>query len=198
MKRSRNRALPTMPGMSAVLLAIVGGVLIFSGVVAVALSAPDEAGRGEEDSLPRLLVLPLTVGQAQAGVQAGTPLALVKGLAEKAQCPTGMVDMLGYCIDRSPTRTFVNWYEAADHCQVQGKRLCTNTEWLQACDASPLNGVEDMPGQQSEWLSNWVFEPSDQVFDAMDHGYFRCRTSSHPWPTYRPYQIKWFRCCASQ
>jgi len=111
-------------------------------------------------------------------------------------CPSEMVDMAGYCIDRNPTRTFVNWYEAADQCQALGKRLCTNSEWLQACDAAPLNGVEEIPGQQSEWLANWVFEPSDQVFDAIERGYFRCRTTSHPWPSYRPYQIKWFRCCA--
>jgi hypothetical protein len=110
-------------------------------------------------------------------------------------CPGDMVDMGGYCIDRHPTKTFVNWYEAADQCQLQKKRLCTNSEWLQACDASPLNEVEEMPGRHSEWLDKWVFETSDKVFDAMDHGYFRCRTSSHPWPSYRPYQIKWFRCC---
>lgn len=112
-------------------------------------------------------------------------------------CPSNMVDMAGYCIDREPTRNFLNWYDAADQCQVQGKRLCTNVEWLQTCDAAPLNGAEGMPGRQSEWLSNWVFEPSDQVFDALEHGYFRCRTSSHPWPTYRPYEVKWYRCCAS-
>jgi len=116
-------------------------------------------------------------------------------LAESKACLGDMVDMGGYCIDRHPTKTFVNWYEAADQCQLHQKRLCTNSEWLQACDASPLNEVEEMPGRQSEWLDKWVFETSDQVFDAMDRGYFRCRTSSHPWPSYRPYQIKWFRCC---
>lgn len=112
-------------------------------------------------------------------------------------CPANMVDMAGYCIDREPTRVFLNWYEAGDQCHGLGKRLCTNNEWIQACDAAPLNGAEGMPGRQSEWLSSWVFEPSDQVFDALEHGYFRCRTSSHPWPTYRPYEIKWYRCCAS-
>jgi len=112
-------------------------------------------------------------------------------------CPAGMMDMGGYCIDQQPRREFVNWYEAADQCQVRGKRLCSNTEWLQACDAAPINEVEEMPSQQTEWLDKWVFETSDQVFDALDRGYFRCRTSSHPWPTYRPYQIKWFRCCVN-
>ena len=120
-----------------------------------------------------------------------------KGSQGQQTCPSNMIDMAGYCIDREPTRTFLNWYEAADQCQASGKRLCTNNEWLQTCDAAPLNGAESMPGRQSEWLSSWVFEPSDQVFDALEHGYFRCRTSSHPWPTYRPYEVKWFRCCAS-
>lgn len=186
---------------SAWLLAAVSGVVMLAALGVLAPDVPaDRAWRGEgEQSLPRLrVILPFTVEQAHAGVAAGAPFELLAGRAENTRCPNEMVDMSGYCIDRSPTRTFLNWYEAADQCQAQGKRLCTNAEWLQACDAAPLNGVEEMPGQQSEWLSNWVFEPSDQVFDALDRGYFRCRTSSHPWPTYRPYQIKWFRCCASQ
>lgn len=142
-------------------------------------------------ALATLLSVPSSLSFQGNALTAGYPVSL----AESKACLGDMVDMGGYCIDRHPTKTFVNWYEAADQCQLHQKRLCTNSEWLQACDASPLNEVEEMPGRQSEWLDKWVFETSDQVFDAMDRGYFRCRTSSHPWPSYRPYQIKWFRCC---
>jgi len=108
-------------------------------------------------------------------------------------CSEEMSDMGGFCIDKQPSPGQANWYDAADFCQARGKRLCTNEEWLQACDASPINAVAAMPGL--EWLANWVFETSEKVFDAMDHGYFRCRTSSQPRPASRPFEVRKFRCC---
>jgi len=108
-------------------------------------------------------------------------------------CPNDMADMGGYCVDRQPSPSMANWYTAADMCQARGTRLCSNEEWLQACDAAPINAVAAMPGL--EWLGNWVFETSDQVFDALEHGYFRCRTSSQPRPPSRPFEVKKFRCC---
>ena len=110
-------------------------------------------------------------------------------------CPEGMTDMGAYCIDKQMTPAPANWYVAADFCQAKGKRLCANEEWLQACDASPLNGVESMPEGGPEWLSSWVFDTSGEVFDSMEHGYFRCRTSSQPRPSSRPFEPRPFRCC---
>lgn len=113
----------------------------------------------------------------------------------RTPCPENMADMGGYCIDRQLNRSSANWYAAADSCQAQGKRLCSNEEWLQACDAAPLNGVKAMPEGGPEWLSRWVFDTSDQAFDAVDHGYFRCRTSSQPRPSSRPFELRQYRCC---
>ena len=113
---------------------------------------------------------------------------------EKA-CPDDMVNLGDYCIDRQKSRTKENWFEAAEACDVAGKRLCTNTEWLKACDGSPINEVEDMPGLESQWLDQWVYETSTDTFVNLNRGYFRCTSVSHPWPSYRPREHKWFRCC---
>lgn len=112
-------------------------------------------------------------------------------------CPEDMVDMEGFCIDRIPVRSRVNWYASSEACEAQGKRLCTNEEWLDACDVAPNNEVEMMPppNDESEWLHNWVFETSSKVFASVNRGYYRCTTVSHPWPSDRPYAIKWYRCC---
>ena len=112
-------------------------------------------------------------------------------------CPPDMSDLGSYCIDKIPVRSQVSWYASAEACEAQGKRLCTNDEWLNACDTSPANGVEQIPPprNESEWLANWVFETSSKVFASIDRGYYRCVTESHPWPSDRPYAIKWYRCC---
>ena len=112
-------------------------------------------------------------------------------------CPEDMADMGEYCIDRIPVRSQVNWYVSSEACEAQGKRLCTNEEWLEACDVAPNNEVEMLPPpkDESEWLHNWVFETSSKVFKSVNRGYYRCTTVSHPWPSDRPYAIKWYRCC---
>ena len=112
-------------------------------------------------------------------------------------CPEDMADMEGFCIDRIPVRSRVNWYVSSEACEAQGKRLCTNEEWLDACDVAPNNEVEMLPPphDESEWLHNWVFETSSKVFASVNRGYYRCTTVSHPWPSDRPYTTKWYRCC---
>lgn len=175
------------------------GKIVMAGIILMAVSSPTEGpplveGIGEslalsyEDTsnLPRLWV-PVVNG--------GTVMRTVMKGGARPSCPENMSDMGGYCIDKQPIPAPANWYAAADSCQASGKRLCSNEEWLQACDASPLNGVSAMPEGGPEWLSNWVFDTSDQVFDSLDHGYFRCRTSSQPRPTSRPFEIRKFRCC---
>lgn len=115
---------------------------------------------------------------------------------DSGACPADMVDLEDFCIDRSQITEGRTWYKAADFCHARGKRLCSISEWITACDGSPINGVEDMPGRQSQWVDSWVYETSTQVFDAVDHGFFRCSSISHPWTQYRPLESKWFRCCA--
>ncbi len=110
-------------------------------------------------------------------------------------CPGEMVDMGEYCIDRNQITSGLTWYGSADYCHARGKRLCTIREWMDACDGSPINGVEDMPGRQPQWVDSWVYETSTQPFDAVERGYFRCSSVSRPWSQYRPLEKKWFRCC---
>ena len=113
-------------------------------------------------------------------------------------CPADMVDQGEYCIDREPQEKLATWYKAADICEQRGERLCTNKEWLDACDAFPHNGILKMPNTKSEWLDTWVFETSDKVFDAVDRGYYRCRTGSRPRPSDWPLIGRPFRCCVSK
>ena len=138
------------------------------------------------------------------GVKGGEEVAprrrVVSGSAlfgKREACPEDMADMGEFCIDRIPVRSQVNWYASSEACESLGKRLCTNEEWLDACDVAPNNEVEMLPPpkDESEWLHNWVFETSSKVFKSVNRGYYRCSTVSHPWPSDRPYAIKWYRCC---
>ena len=112
-------------------------------------------------------------------------------------CPGDMVDQGGYCIDREPQER-ANWYKAADVCEQRGGGLCSSNEWLDACDAFPHNEILQMPNKKSEWLDKWVYETSDKVFDAVDRGYYRCRTGSSPRPSDWPLIGRPFRCCVSK
>jgi hypothetical protein len=118
-------------------------------------------------------------------------------VTQEAVCPNDMVNLGSYCIDTEKSKTKENWFKAAEMCDAAGKRLCTNGEWLKACDGSPINQVEDMPGLESQWLDQWVYETSTDTFVNLNRGYFRCSSVSHPWPNYRPRELKWFRCCRS-
>jgi len=51
-------------------------------------------------------------------------------VVSREACPEDMSDMEGFCIDRIPVRSRVNWYVSSEACEAQGKRLCTNDEWL--------------------------------------------------------------------
>ena len=132
----------------------------------------------------------------------GLPLLFIASFAsplggEPPVCTDDMIDMGGYCIDKQQSKVKLSWFDAMQACHVEGKRLCTNEEWLQACDGSPINEVEDMPGTEPQWLENWVYETSTEVFTNLNRGFFRCTSTSRPWPDadYRKLQKRWFHCC---
>ncbi len=131
-----------------------------------------------------LAMTPLTQGWAAEGTN--------------MTCPADMVDQGEFCIDRQPQEKKTNWYKAADVCEQRGERLCSTDEWLDACDAFPHNGIVQMPNKKSEWLNKWVYETSEKVFDAVDRGYYRCRTGSGPRPSDWPLIGRPFRCCISK
>jgi len=66
----------------------------------------------------------------------------------KLSCPPDMVKVDNFCIDRyefpnrkgAMPRTMINWYQAQAECAKLGKRLCTEDEWIRACDGSPGGG----------------------------------------------------------
>lgn len=122
-------------------------------------------------------------------------LGLPAAPGDGKSCPRDMVDLGDFCIDRHQNTIGMTWYGAADFCDAKSRRLCKIAEWMEACDGSPINGVEDMPGRQPQWVDPWVYETSTEVFTAAERGYFRCSSVSHPWSQYRPLERKWFRCC---
>lgn len=134
---------------------------------------------------------------AQTRTVADDPTNLSSPHTDATACPDNMVNLGTYCIDRQKSKTKENWHKAAEACDAVGARLCTNDEWLKACDGSPINEVEDMPGLEPQWLDKWVYETSTDTFVNLNRGYFRCTSVSHPWPSYRPHEHKWFRCCKS-
>ncbi len=121
-----------------------------------------------------------------------------EGAGGSESCSSGMVDQGSFCIDRAPDQSMKHWYDAADICEQRGKRLCSNKEWLDACDSFPHNEIEQMPNEKSEWLDIWVFQTHSNVFDAVDRGYYRCRTSSNMRPSDWPLIGRPFRCCSSK
>ena len=67
---------------------------------------------------------------------------------EGAQCPDGMIGIGLFCIDRYeypnergvlPKGT-LSWKDAQLACQTQGKRLCTEAEWILACEGPEWKG----------------------------------------------------------
>ncbi|MFA4985107.1 MAG: SUMF1/EgtB/PvdO family nonheme iron enzyme [Candidatus Brocadiia bacterium] len=65
------------------------------------------------------------------------------------ECPPGMAKIDNFCIDQYEfpnqkgvlPRNYVNWYTAQAECTKLGKRLCTEFEWVRACDGDPKGGA---------------------------------------------------------
>ncbi len=63
-------------------------------------------------------------------------------------CPDDMVKVDNFCIDRfefpnragAMPKTYINWFDAQAECAKLGKRLCSEEEWIRACDGSPDGG----------------------------------------------------------
>ncbi len=63
-------------------------------------------------------------------------------------CPDGMVKVDNFCIDiyeypnkfGSLPKNYVDWYKARELCEAEGKRLCTEDEWIRACHGTGKAG----------------------------------------------------------
>ena len=100
-------------------------------------------------------------------VEAGTLLSLVfdgaafqvtNGVAHlRRPCPPGLTAVTGqYCIEPQE-RPASDWYLAARTCAEEGLRLCTWSEWQQACLRRVELGLLDMVGNW-EWSNNTANE----------------------------------------
>jgi formylglycine-generating enzyme required for sulfatase activity len=90
------------------------------------------------------------------GEIAGRPAAAESSSQESAlsvaACPSGMsfVGQPGFCIDRYEypnlaavlPATLISFEEAKKTCEAEGKRLCTDREWTQACLDLPAGATE--------------------------------------------------------
>jgi hypothetical protein len=102
-------------------------------------------------------------------------------------CPTGMNPVgATVCMDVDHVNT-KTWVGAAAFCMGNGKRLCTETEWIAACvgGAGFLNLVEAKP----EWVSDLVGD------DAKLKGQGSCQATTGSGVASGLYE---FRCCSSQ
>jgi formylglycine-generating enzyme required for sulfatase activity len=95
-----------------------------------------------------------------------SPQAEAKARHKRSGCPAGMVRVHGFCIDRyeAPNRkgarplVMQSANEAAAYCTAHRKRLCTEDEWITACESDDHRtypyGKERVDGRcndEKEW-----------------------------------------------
>jgi len=109
-------------------------------------------------------------------------------------CPPGTTELSTgspVCIEQVE-RGNLDWLMATDACAAVGRRLCSDGEWLEACQYAVglVDMANDGAGASAEW--EWVAEESGGV--AQKRGYADCTdTSSHV--VTDPYD---FRCCVAR
>ena len=89
--------------------------------------------------------------------QAGSwePLALQSDTLER-QCPSDMVNMGAYCIDKNQNSAR-NWQQHANLCVSEGKRMCSLSEWIGACNNRSGTQIAEMLNGQFEYVDDyWV------------------------------------------
>lgn len=110
---------------------LLGGLLLL--VDCVGPAAPEDV---PPDSLP------ITSGELGVDIPDAQPIDQEPSDASILQpCPAGMVPFAGFCMDRfeAPNQAGVpplamrTAKDGVDFCSAQGKRLCTEAEWVRAC-----------------------------------------------------------------
>ncbi len=106
---------------------------------------------------------PLNAQEVEAGtllslVFDGTAFQVTNGVAHlRRPCPPGLTAVTGhYCIEPQE-RPASDWYTAARTCAQEGLRLCTWSEWEQACLRRVELGLAAMVGNW-EWSNNTANE----------------------------------------
>ena len=112
------------------------------------------------------------------------------------ECPAGMIDMGGFCIDESSFKE-ETWTSIAQKCHDEKKRLCLHDEWFISC-MSYQKGESEIQniGVSPEWINdfsyiNGSFKPLMRGFQG------NCYLILHQWPGAQE-DIAHGRCCASK
>ncbi len=108
-------------------------------------------------------------------------------------CPSGFTDTgYGYCIQTNENSAR-NWYSASDYCaDTYNARLCTSSEWYNACINGKANG---MTGNW-EWVISWgralYSGNGDEDYAGLVRGGGGCSSVFGPGTDDLPFP---FRCC---
>lgn len=146
--------------------AIVADVISKNDILALHDVAPDA-------TIPVDLALPL---------DRGTALACPATMASFSSGGSGK----SFCIDKNEGAKLV-WTVARDTCGAAKKRLCTQAEWVQACNAPTSDGMLKMVGDW-EWLVDKASATS-----AKKRGATSCNSASSHSITSGAYRT---RCCS--
>ena len=105
-------------------------------------------------------------------------------------CGTGFTDMGTYCIQTAEAAAGATktWYAASDYCHdtYGGARLCTSSEWYNAC----VNGNLTNDTDGYEWVDSWGLST-----DALRRGGGSCTTVDYGSDSNASGDSNAFRCC---
>ncbi len=113
-------------------------------------------------------------------------------------CPGDMAQVAGACMDRyeAPNRAgalplvMYSFDEAEDWCQARDKRLCTDAEWLEACEGAEAwsypYGEDHLPGvcnDEESWrvysqhaLNHWPADAAEPGIESLEELLARARS----------------------
>ena len=106
-------------------------------------------------------------------------------------CPDGFTDTgCGYCIQTNENSA-LNWHDASEYCRDNyNARLCTCSEWYNACTDSTDLGLSNMTGNW-EWVDSWYNNEY-----ALVRGSSACGSCDYYF-AYGYYELA-FRCCRNK
>ena len=118
---------------------------IINGAIDIGHIATDAVGSDEiaTDAVGSDEIAANSVGDSEMSVGYTWPDDIV--------CGSGFTNMGTYCI-QTDENSATDWYSASDYCyDTYGARLCTSSEWYNACMNGGLTNIID----DEEWVDTW-------------------------------------------